>query len=132
MVHHIGILELWNQTIQKRLQQVTQSELYQDRNNPKTGDHTSEQSRNGKFSPKYNQLKRVRKMKFASIDDKVKKKDFARLSLYQTTDASLNRKNLAILLLPLVTNNGASRSINKPPAKRITIGLKIQLQTCNY
>jgi len=37
-----------------------------------------------------------------------------KLSLYQTTDANLDRKNLSVLLLPLVTNNGASRSINKP------------------
>lgn len=40
-----------------------------------------------------------------------KSKNFATLSLYQTTDANLNRKNLSVLLLPLVTNNGASRSI---------------------
>ena len=54
-------------------------------------------------------------MKFASIDDKVFEKDFTTLSLYQTTDANLNRKNLSVLLLPLVTNNGTERSINKPP-----------------
>ncbi|MCP4141930.1 MAG: hypothetical protein GY755_16920, partial [Chloroflexi bacterium] len=61
-------------------------------------------------------------MKFASIADKVKDKDFSRLSLYQTKQASLNRKNLALLLLPLVTNNGASRSIDKPLGNALGYG----------
>jgi hypothetical protein len=39
-------------------------------------------------------------MKFASIDDKIKEKDFSSLSLYQTTDANLERKNLSVLFLP--------------------------------
>jgi hypothetical protein len=111
LVHHIGILEHWNQTIKKRLQQIEQSEIYQNQNS-QIGGHVRQ--RNGKFSSRYNKLKKVREMKFASIDDKVKEKDFATLSLYQTTDANLERKNLSVLLLPLVTNNGASRSINKP------------------
>ncbi len=90
------------------------TELDQARNHSKTSDYAHARHRNGRFSSRYNKLKKVRKMKFASIDDKVKEKDFARLSLYQTTDTNLNRKNLSVLLLPLVTNNGASRSIDKP------------------
>lgn len=114
LVHHVGILEHWNVTIKERLEQVKQTELYKDRSDRKTGDHIYARRRNGTFSPRYNRLNKVRKMKFASIDDKLKYKDFSRLSLYQTKDASLNRKNLALLLLPLVTNNGASRSLDKP------------------
>jgi hypothetical protein len=110
-VHHIGILEHWNQTIKKRLQQIKQSELYQNQHS-KSSSHV--RHRKGQFSSRYNKLRKVREMKFASIDDKIKEKDFARLSLYQTTDANLDRKNLSVLLLPLVTNNGVSRSINKP------------------
>ncbi|MCP4628492.1 MAG: hypothetical protein GY850_34030 [bacterium] len=53
-------------------------------------------------------------MKFASIADKVKGKDLSRLSLYHAKEDALNRKNLALMLLPLATNNGASRSLNKP------------------
>jgi len=111
LVHHIGILEHWNQTIKKRLQQIKQSELYQNQNSQ---NRPHVRHRKGQFSSRYNKLKKVREMKFASIDDKIKEKDFAKLSLYQTTDANLERKNLSVLLLPLVTNNGASRSINKP------------------
>jgi hypothetical protein len=111
-VHHIGILEQWNQTIKKRLQQIKQSELDQNQNRQNS---SNDRHRNGQFSSRYNKLKKVREMKFASIDDKIKEKDFARLQLNQTTDANLDRKNLSVLLLPLVTNNGTSRSINKPP-----------------
>ena len=108
LVYHIGILEQWNQTIKKRLQQIKQSELYQNQNS-QNGSHV--RRRNGQFSSRYNKLKKVRKMKFASIDDKIFETDFARLSLYQTTDTNLDRKNLSVLLLPLVTNNGAFRAL---------------------
>ena len=111
LVHHIGILEHWNQTIKKRLQQIKLTSLYQNQNSQNSS-HI--RHRNGQFSSRYNKLKKVREMKFASIEDKIKEKDFASLSLYQTTDANLGRKNLSVLLLPLVTNNGASKSINKP------------------
>jgi len=114
LANHVGILEHWNATIQQRLKQVKQTELYKDRSSRETGDHIYARRRDGTFSPRYNRLNKVRKMKFASIDDKVKDKDFSRLTLFQTKEASLNRKNLALLLLPLVTNNGASRSLDKP------------------
>ena len=111
LVHHIGIKEHWNQTIKKRLTLIKQSEVYQSQNS-QIGGHA--RYRNGRFSSRYNKLKKVREMKFASIDDKIKEKDFSSLSLYQTTDINLERKNLSVERMPLVTNNGASRSINKP------------------
>jgi len=113
LAHHVGILEHWHVTIQQRLKQLRQTEFYEDRDSRDTGDHIYARRR-GKFSPRYNRLRKVRQMKFASIDDKVKNKDFSRLSLYQTKEPSLSRRNLALLLLPLVTNNGASRSLDKP------------------
>ena len=114
LAHHVGILEHWHVTIQQRLKQLRrQTEFYEDRDSRDTGDHIYARRR-GKFSPRYNRLRKVRQMKFASIDDKVKNKDFSRLSLYQTKETSLRRRNLALLLLPLVTNNGASRSLDKP------------------
>ena len=119
---HVGILEQWSATIQKRLEQVKQTEFYKDRSSRETGDHIYARRRDGRFSSRYNRLNKVRKMKFASIADKVKDKDFSRLSLYQTKQASLNRKNLALLLLPLVTNNGASRSIDKPLGNALGYG----------
>jgi hypothetical protein len=67
----------------------------------------------------------VRQLKFASISDKVRDKDLTRLSLFQTQAATLDRKNLALLLLPLVTNNGAVRSLDTP------LGNALE-QACGY
>jgi len=80
LVHHIGIKEHWNQTIKKRLTLIKQSELYHNQNSQ----NCFLRRRKGQFSARYNKLKKIREMKFASIDDKIKEKDFATLSLYQT------------------------------------------------
>ncbi|MCP4401204.1 MAG: hypothetical protein GY801_28390 [bacterium] len=124
LVHHVGILEQWGETIRQRLEQVKQSELYQAGNHRAGGDHISARRR-GKFCARYHRLSTVRQKKFASIAEKVKEKDFSRFSLYRTQEVSLNRRNLAVLLLPLVTTNGAVRSVDKP------LGNALQ-QACGY
>ena len=58
LVHHIGILEHWNQTIKKRLTLIEQSEIYQNRNS-QIGGHA--RHRNGRFSSRYNKLKKFEK-----------------------------------------------------------------------
>lgn len=112
LVHHVGILDAWNPLIQERLQQVKPTQRVDEETG--RGDPSYARRRNGTFSARYNRIARIRHLKFASMDDKVKDKDFSRLSLYQTSGATLKRKNLAVLLLPLVTNNGAMRSLDKP------------------
>ena len=111
LAQHVGILEHWNTTIQKRLQKVMEA---QPQKTKKNGDHIRARNQNGTFSARYNRLAEVRHTKFPSITDKVKNKNFSLLSLSQTTVDVLNRKNLAVTLLPLVTNNGATRNINTP------------------
>jgi transposase len=113
LAHHVGILEKWNRVIQGRLDEIKETDRYKGHKNQDTGDHVFARRR-GKFSARYNRLGKIRQMKFASIEDKVKEKDFSRLSIYQTNKVILNRRNLSLLLLPLVTNNGASRSVDKP------------------
>lgn len=113
LAHHIGILEPWLETITQRLNKIPQTHFPKDGEKQSGGDHIYAR-RKGKFSARYNRLSHIRKQKFASISEKVKNKDLSRLSLCQTQEDSLNRKNLAVLLLPLVTNNGATRSLDKP------------------
>ncbi len=113
MTYHIGILEQWLETITQRLNKIPQTHFSKDGKKQSGGDHIYAR-RKGKFSARYNRLSNIRKKKFASISEKVKQKDLSRLSLCQTQEDRLNRKNLAVLLLPLVTNNGASRSLDKP------------------
>ncbi|MGH7908814.1 MAG: hypothetical protein ACRENW_03065, partial [Thermodesulfobacteriota bacterium] len=112
LAHDVGILKHWSTTIQQRLHQVKQTQRYDEDSGG--DDYNDARHRDGTFSPRYNRIAHVRRMKFASIEDKIKDKDFSRLSLYQLQAANLNRKNLAVLLLPLVTNNGAVRSLDKP------------------
>jgi len=111
LAQHVGILNHWNTTIQQRLQEVTETQSYQVN---RGGDHIRARHRDGTFSPRYNRLVSVRHTKFASITDKVKNKDFSRLSLSQIKADNLDRKNSSVLLLPLVTNNGATRNVNTP------------------
>ena len=108
---HVGILDHWNRTIQQRLQEVTKTQSQKVNG---CGDHIRARHRDGTFSPRYNRLASVRHTKFASITDKVKNKDFSRLSISQIKADNLNRKNLAVLFLPLVTNNGATRNVDNP------------------
>jgi hypothetical protein len=112
LAHHLGILKHWSTTIQHRLQQVKQTRRYAE--DADGDDYNYARHRDGTFSPRYNRIARVRRMRFASIEEKIEDKSFSRLSLYQLEAATLNRKNLAVLLLPLVTNNGAVRSLDKP------------------
>jgi hypothetical protein len=112
LAHYVGILKHWSTTIQQRLQQVKQTRRYD--GDSGGDDYNYARHRDGTFSPRYNRIARVRRMKFASIEEKIKDKSFSRLSLYQLEAANLNRKNLAVLLLPLVTNNGAVRNLDKP------------------
>ena len=111
LARHVGILDHWNTTIQQRLEEVTKM---QSQKANKGGDHVRARHRDGTFSPCYNRLASVRHTKFASITDKVKTKDFSRLSLSQIKTDTLSRKNLAVLFLPMVTNNGATRNIDTP------------------
>jgi transposase len=108
LAHHVGIVKHWNATIQERLQQTQHDE------EDSGGDHNYARRRDGTFSPRYNRIVRVRRMKFAALEEKIKDKNFSRLSLGQLKADTLSRKNLAVLLLPLVTNNGAMRSLDKP------------------
>jgi len=108
LAHHVGIVKHWNASIQGRLQQIQRDE------EDSSGDHNYARRRDGTFSPRYNRIARVRRMKFAALEEKIQDKNFSRLSLGQLKADTLSRKNLAVLLLPLVTNNGAVRSLDKP------------------
>jgi transposase len=66
----------------------------------------------GHFSKKYNQRSTVRKMKFASIEQKRIKKDLRQMDIFKTSSLNLERKCLALLALPLVTMNGEVRHVN--------------------
>ena len=108
---HLGILDHYHAIIKKRVEEIKQTDEY--RSNRGKGDHIH-MRRQGKFSPRYNRLKQIRETKFSSIDEKVKTKDFSRISIFSNKADTIHKKNLSLLFLPLVTNNGAMRTIDKP------------------
>jgi len=87
LAQHVGILDHWNTTIQQRVEEVTKM---QSQKANKGGDHIRARHRDGTISARYNRLASVRHTKFASITDKVQKKDFSRLSLSKIKADNLN------------------------------------------
>jgi len=66
----------------------------------------------GHFTKQYNQREEIRKMRFASIEQKRAKKNLKRMDICKRGIKSLQKKTLAILALPLVTLNGQMRNVN--------------------
>lgn len=70
--------------------------------------------RRGRFTRGYNRLKSVRGSRFASVSEKRKTKRWASMAIMNDSAATLYRKCLAILSLPVVTANGSVRHVNVP------------------
>lgn len=66
----------------------------------------------GQFTKRYNQRASVRRMRFASIEEKRKKKDLRQMDIFQISPKNMERKVLAVLSLPLITLNGEVRHVN--------------------
>lgn len=66
----------------------------------------------GRFTGQYNKREKIRKMRFASIDQKRGKKNLKRMNICKRSEENLQRQNLAVLALPLVTLNGQMRNVN--------------------
>lgn len=81
---------------------------------PQPDYHPDKYCRNaqGHFTKRYNQRSTVRKMRFASIELKRRKKDLHQMAIFKTSAQNLEQKCLALLALPLVTMNGAVRHVN--------------------
>jgi len=71
-------------------------------------------NRDGQFTAAYNRRRDVRERRFASIERKRAEKNFQSMSIATVDPSVLERKCLAALALPLVTNNGVIRSVDTP------------------
>lgn len=105
------IMELYTKTIVEQANAVRQSPLFEqkkdiEKNNPDIRLH-------GKITREYNQLESVRENRFKSIDDKIKDKDFSAMNIFEMSEKTISRYNLALLCLPLVTSNGRSSRVNR-------------------
>jgi hypothetical protein len=68
----------------------------------------------GQFTVKYNKRKDIRKNRFQTIDVKRESKRFKGMSLAKSSPAAIERKSIATMLLPVITNNGALRTVDIP------------------
>jgi len=66
----------------------------------------------GCFTKCYNQRKEVRANRFASISDKRQAKNWHSMNIVKDRHETIARKCLAILSLPIVTDNGQVRDVN--------------------
>ena len=66
----------------------------------------------GHFTKRYNQRKDVRENRFASISDKRQAKNWHSMNIVKDRHETIARKCLAILSLPVITDNGQIRNVN--------------------
>ena len=106
-----GIIESITGVIVERIKEVRKSSSYIGSQSMKK-DHPSLRMQ-GKFTTEYNRLESVRKNRFKSIDEKIPKKNYSSMSVFRMSEKTILRYNLALLCLPLVTNNGKSSRVNR-------------------
>ncbi|ETR68420.1 MAG: hypothetical protein OMM_04576 [Candidatus Magnetoglobus multicellularis str. Araruama] len=76
-------------------------------------------NKNGQFTERYNKRKDLRKNRFAPISDKRQTKNWHSMNIIKDRYATIMRKGLAILSLPIVTNNGQVRNVNLPQGQTL-------------
>jgi hypothetical protein len=111
LASHTQIIGLFTKTIMNCVNDFKQLPLFRDQQNLKK-DHPKYRS-SGQFTTRYNKLKSVRENRFKSIEEKIPKKNFASMKLFQMSPALMDRYNLALLCLPLVTTNGKTSRVNR-------------------
>ena len=108
---HMGWPEAVSAIIKKRIQQIKRSKLWE-QNNPEA--KRLGRNKHGQFTSKYNQHREVREKRFESIENKREEKNFRSMSISTAAPLVIARKSLAMLALPVLTNNGMIRSVDTP------------------
>lgn len=81
--------------------------------------NTKGKNKAGKFTRRYNRRRDVRENRFASISDKRPNKNWHSMNIIKDHHETIVRKSLAILSLPMVTNNGQVRNVNVAPGQTL-------------
>ena len=116
---HMGWPEAVSAIIKKRIQQIKRSKLWE-QNNPEA--KRLGRNKQGQFTSKYNQHREVREKRFRSM------------SISTAAPLVIARKSLAMLALPVLTNNGMIRSVDTPlgDALRCVCGFNYKQSTLSY
>jgi transposase len=108
---HMGWPEAVSAVIAERIKELKEGELW-GKNQPEAAELGRNQL--GQFTSNYNRRRVVRERRFESLEIKRKEKNFRSMSISTASPLVLARKSLAMLALPLVTNNGMIRSVDTP------------------
>ena len=106
-----GWPQMVSAVIQKRIRQIRESTLW------KAGgpeDKRLGRNEQGRFTASYNRRPEVRERRFESIETKRAEKNYRTMSLSSVGPLGIERKALAMLALPPITDNGMIRSVNMP------------------
>jgi hypothetical protein len=107
-----GFIDTITNVISQHVQQKRASKSFEEsRLLPK--DHSDLRSY-GRFTSDYNRAPDVSVSRFHSLEEKCRTKRFASMRIFCYSRATLRRYTLALLSLPLVTENGRVRSIDNP------------------
>ncbi len=108
LAYHLGWPQRTADVICRAVDALIKSDVF------KTDSSQDKEGRNesGHFTRHYNQRKDVRKSRFASISDKRQAKNWRSMNIVKDSHETFTRKNLAILSLPVVTDNGQVRNVN--------------------
>lgn len=98
-------------TIKKRIQQLRKSKKWEE-STPE--DKRLGRNERGQFTSEYSRLPEVRKKRFDSIENKSKAKNYKGMSISSASAQTLAQKSLAMLSLPVITNNGVLRTVDAP------------------
>jgi len=111
LAYHLGWPNAVSEVIVKQVQEIKESDLWiaNKSNKDQLG-----RNKKGQFTQKYNKRKDVRAKRFDSIKVKQETKNYQSMSLMSTSKDVIQRKCLAVLALPIITNNGMVRSVDSP------------------
>jgi len=108
---HLGWPQFTEGVIQKAVARASRSKAF-------SGERTTDRpgrNRRGQFTASYNRRLKVRQERFQSIEQKRTSKSLDSMSVRKMSESVLRRRCLAILALPLVTDNGHIRTVDAAP-----------------
>jgi transposase len=108
---HFGWPQATAEMIRKSVTRARRSKRFAPRG---TAPDLKGRNRRGEFTARYNRRYDVRRGRFSSVELKRESKSLESMDLVKQSQKVIQRRCLAVLALPFVTNNGEIRTVNTP------------------
>jgi hypothetical protein len=109
VAYHLGWPQRTAEVIGERIDALKETEEFEA---SRYKADTRGKNKAGRFTGRYNRRREVREGRFASVSDKRQSKNWHSMNIIKDRQETLARKSLAIVALPIVSNNGQVRSVN--------------------